>query len=153
MGDNADDCYEGVLREMDDRAHEDPFFGCGPERPFYSHRPLKSLTMNEGIQHIGRPGRINHREAVAQRNLNLTPPDNRDWMFVTIEKGWPYSTHNFKVIQPDLKSALKDFYENEYHQPFRAEKPVPDYHIDVQMQTTGGWIVYGETQTVLIFCR
>lgn len=153
MGDNADDCYEGVLREMDDRAHEDPFFGCGPERPFYSHRPLKSLTMNEGIQHIGRPGRINHREVVAQRNLNLTPPDNRDWMFVTIEKGWPYSTHNFKVIQPDLKSAIKDFYENEYHKPFRNDKPVPDYHIDVQIQTTGGWIVFGETQTVLIFCR
>ncbi|MNI70807.1 hypothetical protein D3C73_1266410 [compost metagenome] len=105
------------------------------------------------MQHVGRSKRVNHREMVAQRALTLTPPDNRDWMFITIEKAWPYNSHNFKVIQPDLKSAIKDFYTNEYHKPFRNDKPVPDYHIDVQIQTTGGWIVYGEEQTVLIFCR
>lgn len=143
MGDNADDCYEGVLRELDDAAHADPFFGCGPERPFYSHRPLKSLTMNKGVQQVSRP----------QRVLPLEVPENRDWKFIAIEKQWPYSNHGFLIQQPDLKSALKDFYENEFHQPFRNDKPVPDYHIDVQIQTTGGWIVYGETQTVLIFCR
>lgn len=153
MGDNADDCYEGVLREMDDAAHADPFFGCGPERPYYSHRPLKSLTINDGIQRVGRPGRVNHREMVAQRALTLTDPENRDWKFIAIEKTWPFGSRDFLVQQPDLKAALKDFFENEYHKPFRNDKPVPDYHIDVQIQTTGGWIVYGEEQTVLIFCR
>lgn len=145
MGDNADDCYEGVLREIDDMAHSDPFFGCGPERPFYSHqaRPVQSRTMNRGIQHVGR----------IQRQLPLVEAEKRDWKFITIEKTWPFGSRDFLVQQPDLKAALKDFYENEYHKPFRNDKPIPDYHIDVQMQTTGGWIVYGETQTVLIFCR
>lgn len=145
MGDNADDCYEGVLREMEDEANADPFFGVGPERPFYSHRP--HLLTQLGTK------RVNHREMVAQRKLNLTPPENRDWKFIAIEKTWPFGSRDFLVQQPDLKAALKDFYENEWHSPFRNDKPVPDYHIDVQIQTTGGWIVYGETQTVLIFVR
>ncbi|MNN22290.1 hypothetical protein D3C81_1356420 [compost metagenome] len=127
------------MEELGDQ--EDAFFGCGPERDFFSARPLRSRALAH--QHISRP----------QRQLPLDPPANRDWMFVAIEKNWPFNSHNFKVEQPDLKAAVKDFYENEYHKPFRNDKPVPDYHIDVQIQTTGGWIVYGETQTVLIFCR
>lgn len=152
MGEIADDCYDRAEEELAER-DADPFYGCGPEQGYFPQRPLRSLSLNEGMQHVGRSKRVNHREMVAQRALTLTPPDNRDWMFITIEKAWPYNSHNFKVIQPDLKSALKDFYENEYHKPFRNDKPVPDYHIDVQIQTTGGWIVYGEEQTVLIFCR
>lgn len=139
MGEIAEDCYDRAMEELGEQ--EDAFHGCGPVRDFFI-RPTRSRSLEAGIQRLSRP----------QRTLDLEP-ENRDWMFVTIEKGWPYSTHNFKVIQPDLKSAIKDFYENEYHKPFRNDKPVPDYHIDVQIQTTGGWIVFGETQTVLIFCR
>lgn len=154
MGDGAEDSYNRVLDEMDDMDNASPFFGCGPERDFYSHRPTKSLTNTlRDIQQVGRPQRVNHREMVAQRALTLTTPENRDWKFITIEKTWPFGSRDFLVQQPDLKSALKDFFENEYHKPFRNDKPVPDYHIDVQIQTTGGWIVYGEEQTVLIFCR
>lgn len=141
MGEIADDCHDRAMDELEDRGN-DYFFGCGPEPDYYA-RPVRSRTLSAGVQHLSRP----------QRVLPLELPENRDWMFVTIEKNWPFNSHNFKVEQPDLKAAVKDFYENEYHKPFRNDKPVPDYHIDVQIQTTGGWIVYGETQTVLIFCR
>lgn len=141
MGEIADDCYDRAEEELAER-ESDPFYGCGPEGPFYS-RPVPSLTLNRGMQRVGR----------TQRQLPLEVPEGRDWMFVTIEKSWPFNSHNFKVIQPDLKSAIKDFFTNDFHKPFRNDKPVPDYYIDVQIQTTGGWIVYGETQTVLIFCR
>jgi len=143
MGDNADDCYEGVLREMDDMEHDNQFFGCGPERPYYSHQPKKSRLMNEGIQRIGRN----------QQVLPIDVPENRDWKFIAIENSWPRGSRDFLVQQPDLKTAIKDFFENEWHSPFRHDKAVPDYHIDVQIQPAGGWIVYGETQTVLIFAR
>ncbi|MNB92532.1 hypothetical protein D3C75_396360 [compost metagenome] len=146
MGEIAEDCYDRAMEELGEQ--EDAFHGVGPERPYYS--------LGRDIQVVGRPKRVSHREMVAQRNLNLTPPpnpENRDWKFITIEKTWPFGSRDFLVQQPDLKAALKDFYTNEYHSPFRNDKPVPDYHIDVQIQTTGGWIVYGETQTVLIFCR
>lgn len=110
--------------------------------------------MGDGAEDACNRGRrTNHRKMVAQRNLNLTPPDVREWMFVAIEKSWPCGSRDFLVRQPDLKAALKDFFENEYHSPFRSDKPVPDYHIDVQLQPTGGWVVHGETQTVLIFVR
>lgn len=142
MGEIADDCYDRAEEELAER-DGDPFYGCGPERDYFSARPLRSRALNHGMQHVSRP----------QRVLPLEVPENRDWMFVTIENAWPFCSHNFKVIQPDLKAAIKDFFENEFHQPFRHDKPVPDYHIDVQPQTTGGWIVYGETQTVLIFVR
>lgn len=145
MGEIADDCHDRAMDELEDRDN-DYFFGCGPEpESLYSRpaRPVQSLTLNRGMQHVSR----------AQRSLPLVEPENRDWKFIAIEKTWPFGSRDFLVQQPDLKAALKDFYENEYHKPFRNDKPVPDYHIDVQIQTTGGWIVYGETQTVLIFCR
>lgn len=140
MGEIAEDCYDRAMEEMGDQ--EDVFFGCGSHHDYLPMRPTQSLSLNRGIQHLSRP----------QRVLDLEVPVDRDWMFVTIEKSWPFNTHNFKVMKPDLNSAVKDFYENEWHKPFRHDKTVPDYHADVQL-TTGGWIVYGETQTVLIFAR
>lgn len=137
MGEIAEDCYDRAMDELGDM--EDAFSGCGPYRGF--SQPVRTRALNN--QHLSRP----------QRQLDLQPPVDRDWMFITIEKTWPFSTHNFKVIQPDLAAAVKDFFENEYHKPFRNDKPVPDCRVDVQMQTTGGWIVYGETQTVLIHSR
>ncbi|MNC45907.1 hypothetical protein D3C75_948990 [compost metagenome] len=142
MGEIADDCYDRAEEELAER-EADPFYGCGPERDLFSARPLQSRSLSRGVQRVGRP----------QRQLPLEVPENRDWKFIAIEKTWPFGSRDFLVQQPDLKSAIKDFYTNEYHKPFRNDKPVPDYHIDVQIQTTGGWIVYGEEQTVLIFCR
>lgn len=140
MGEIAEDCYDRAMEELGEQ--EDAFHGCGPERDFFPTRPTQSLSLNRNSQFFGR----------GQRQLPLDVPVDRDWMFVTIEKTWPFNTHNFKVMKPDLNSAVKDFYENEWHKPFRHDKTVPDYHADVQI-TTGGWIVYGETQTVLIFSR
>ena len=142
MGEIADDCYDRAEEELAER-DADPFFGCGPEQGYFPARPLRSRSLNLGMQHIGRP----------QRQLPLEVAPKRDWMFVTIEKSWPFNTHNFKVEEPDLQAAVKNFFENEWHKPFRNDKQVPDYHADVHIQATGGWIVHGETQTVLIFCR
>lgn len=141
MGEIADDCYDRAAEELE-FLDSDPFYGCGPENTYWPARQTSHST-RQGMQFVGR----------VQRVLPLEIPENRDWMFITIDKKWPFSSHNFLVQQPDLISATTDFFENEFHQPFRADQAVPNHTTEVHPQNTGGWIVHGETQTVLIFSR
>lgn len=125
MGEIADDCYDRVLEEMEER-DANPDWG-GLHSPCFYPR--------------------SHQQALPQKEK-----PSRDFAFIAIGTAWPFYSRNFLVHAPDLVAAVKDFYKNEYHKPFRYDKDVPDMS-QVQPQVTGGWIVYGQEETVIIHAR
>lgn len=123
MGEIADDCFDRAMDEMEERDADPHWNGY--------HSP-----------------RIHLR----QHPLPLKEELRRDFAFIAIGTVWPFFSRNFLVQATDLAAAIKDFYENEYHKPFRHDKDVPDMS-QVQPQSTGGWIVYGQDETVIIYAR
>lgn len=76
------------------------------------------------------------------------PPPKLDFKFTTIDRKWPFADRGFLVQAYNLTAAICDFYINEWHVPFKEDQRIPDMR-EVEKSVVG-WIVYGDTQTVLI---
>ena len=123
MGEIADDCYDRAMDEMEERDANPDWDGFHSPR-FYPR----------------------------QQSLPFVAKPKSDFAFITIATSWPFHSRNFLVKASDLAAAVKDFYENEYHKPFRHDKDIPDM-AEVHPQVTGGWIVYGQEETTIIHAR
>lgn len=121
MGEIADDCYDRALDEMEARNGDPDWDG--------HHSP-----------------RLYYRAAMA---VKPPAPKTVDFYFTAIDKALPHRTHSYLVKAVDLSTALRDFFTNEWHEPYRALQLVPK-QTDLTAQDNGGWIVFGQTQTVLI---
>lgn len=123
MGEIADDCYDRVLDEMEERDADPHWDGYHSPR-FYPR----------------------------QQTLPLAVKPQQEFAFIAIATTWPFYSRNFLVKATDLAGAVADFYLNEYHKPFRRDQDVPEMS-QVQPQASGGWVVHGEDETVIIHQR
>lgn len=117
----------------------------------------KSLALRN--QHIGRGNRIaagtpaifyiGSPEQLAQLERGAHV---HEFKFVWISKQWPFVTEQVVIGARDFMQAVDAFYGRDSYPNYKDTQPIPSYG-EIQLQNHGGWIIYGETHTVLIYQR